>query len=102
MNDSQLSIVPESRYGTEYSETWQQDVFFVLNSAGEKFYLHTANITIEGDEFASLTFRRQIRRGAQPVLPDTHIVVEAGGVPRTQLTRKVAAEVDVDDYSMEL
>ena len=102
MSDSRLPIIPESRYGTEYSEIWQQDVFFVTNSEGEKFYLHTANITIEGAEFASLTFRRQIRRGAQSVLPDTHIVVEAGGVPRTQLTRKTAAEVDVDDYSMEL
>ncbi len=102
MSNSRLPIIPESRYGTEYSEIWQQDVFFVINSQGEKFYLHTANITIEGDEFASLTFRRQIRRGAQSRLPDTHIVVEAGGVPRTQLTRKTAAEVDVDDYSMEL
>lgn len=102
MSNSKLPIIPESQYGTEYSETWRQDVFFVTNSEGEKFYLHTANITIEGAEFASLTFRRQIRRGAQPKLPDTHMVVESGGVPQAQLTRKTSLEVDVDDYSMEL
>ncbi len=102
MSESEFSIIPESQYGTEYSETWQQDVFFVTNGQGEKFYLHTANITIEGAEFASLAFRRQIRRGAQSVLPSTHMVVETNGVPRAQLTRKTAAEIDVDDYSMEL
>lgn len=102
VSDSDFSVIPESRHGVEYSEAWDQDVFYVTSMGGERFYLHSANITIEGDEFASLTFRRQIRRGAQAQLPATHEAVELGGMPQVRLTRRTAAEVDVDDYSLDI
>lgn len=101
--DSQPTVIPESRYDSEYSEIWQQDVFCVTTSQGEKFYLHTANITIEGDEFSSLSFRRQIRRGAQARLPQGYRVIEAtNGIPTVQWDHQAAEAVDVDDYSLDI
>lgn len=94
--------IPESRHSLEFSEVWNQDVLCVTNSQGEKFYLHTANITIEGDEFSSLAFRRQIRRGAQSRLPAGYRVIEnANGMPMVQLDPRdaVAQDIDEDDYT---
>lgn len=103
MSTAKSNVIPESQYATEFSDAWQQDVFCVVNSRGEKYYLHTANITIEGDEFASLAFRRQIRRGAQAVLPPGHVVVEGlNGVPSAQRDPELAEAVNADDYSLEI
>ena len=88
---------------TEYSEVWNQDVFCVENSQGEKFYLHTANVTIEGDEFSSLSFRRQIRRGAQTVLPQGYIVVEStNGIPIVQRDPEAGAGFTIEDFDIDL
>lgn len=45
MSTAESNVIPESRYATEFSDAWQQDVFCVVNRRGEKYYLHTANIT---------------------------------------------------------
>ncbi len=100
MKTSTPAPIPESRFATEYSEVWDQEVFCVTNSQGQKFYLHTANVTIEGDEFSSLAFRRQIRRGAQPVLPDGYIVVEAtNGIPMVQRARHT--DLGIEDFDID-
>ncbi len=102
MKSSTPIEIPASRYMTEYSEVWNQDVFCVENSQGEKFYLHTANVTIEGDEFSSLSFRRQIRRGAQAVLPKGYIVVEStNGVPMVQWDREVDGGLTIADFDID-
>ncbi len=94
--------IPTSRYMTEYSEIWNLDVFCVENSQGERFYLHTANVTIEGDEFSSLSFRRQIRRGAQSVLPKGYIVVEStNGIPIVQRARETEDELEIEDFDID-
>ena len=99
---SSVVVIPPERYGREYSEEWETDVFCVTNSQGEKFYLHAVNITVEGAEVTTLAFRRLIRYKAQSRLPDGYRVIEsANGLPVAQPDPELGPDLTFDDFEFD-